>query len=108
MSQSLRCSFVKLCAVAVAATLLVGPGAQAGSSDEQTAKATEEIGAQIVDIQNATDEISSAIASSVEEQGAATQEIATSVQRAASNTNEVSSNISDVTDVASETGKAAN
>ena len=74
---------------------------------EQTAKATEEIGAQIVAIQNATDdtvqaigeiggtiskidEISSTIASAVEEQGAATQEIASSVHRAASSTNEVS------------------
>ncbi len=92
---------------------------------EQTTKATEEIGAHIVGIQNATDEtvqaigeigstiskideISSAIASAVEEQGAATQEIASSVQRAASGTNEVSSNIADVTDVAGETGKAAN
>ena len=91
----------------------------------QTAKATEEIGAQIVEIRNATnetvqaigdiggtiskiDEISSAIASAVEEQGAATQEIASSVQRAASSTNDVSSNIADVTDVAGETGNAAN
>lgn len=37
MFRSLRCSFVKFSAVAVAAALLVVPGVQAGSSDEQTA-----------------------------------------------------------------------
>ena len=92
---------------------------------EQTAKATEEIGAQIVEIQGATgetvqaiseivgtiseiDQIASAISSAVEEQGAATQEIASNVQRAASGTIEVSANIADVTEAAGETGQAAN
>ncbi len=92
---------------------------------EQTAKATEEIGAQIVEIQGATgetvqaiseivgtiseiDQIASAISSAVEEQGAATQEIASNVQRAASGTIEVSANIADVTAAAGETGQAAN
>ncbi len=92
---------------------------------DQTAKATDEIGAQIIAIQNATDEtveaiagivgtiseideIASTIASAVEEQGAATREIASNVQRAASGTDEVSANIAGVTDAAGETGQAAN
>ena len=91
----------------------------------QTAKATEEIGAQINGIQAATqdsvkaiqgigetigriDEIASAIAAAVEEQGAATQEIARNVEQAAAGTQEVSSNISGVTQAASETGQASN
>ncbi len=66
----------------------------------QTAKATEEISAQVQDIQNATgeavsaiqliggtiaeiDEISNQIAAAVEQQGAATQEIAGNVLQAA-------------------------
>ena len=92
---------------------------------EQTAKATSEIGQQIVDIQSATQdsvgaikeiggtieklsEISSAIAAAVEEQGAATQEISRNVQQAAHGTHEVSSHISDVQRGASETGAASN
>ncbi|MCM0021848.1 MAG: methyl-accepting chemotaxis protein [Tagaea sp.] len=90
----------------------------------QTAKATEEIGGQIGEIQNATgasveamkgigetiakmNQIASAIAAAVEEQGAATQEIARNVQQAAAGTGEVSSNISGVTQAADEAGKAA-
>ena len=89
-----------------------------------TAKATEEISAQIGGIQGATEEavqaigsiggiinqineISSAIAAAVEEQGAATQEIARNVEQAAQGTTEVSSNISQVTQAASETGSSA-
>ncbi|MCW8915569.1 MAG: cache domain-containing protein [Magnetovibrio sp.] len=89
-----------------------------------TAKATEEISAQIGGIQGATkdavqaigsiggiinqiNEISSAIAAAVEEQGAATQEIARNVEQAASGTQEVSSSIVEVTHGASETGSAA-
>ena len=81
----------------------------------QTAKATEDIGAQIASIQRETgavvedihditstisaiDEISSSIASAVEEQGSATQEIARNVQQAAERTGEVSQNISSVTE----------
>ena len=90
----------------------------------QTAKATEEISAQISGIQGATQEAvtairgigdtigtisesSSAIAAAVEEQGAATQEIARNVEQASSGTTEVTSNISEVTSQASETGSAA-
>jgi methyl-accepting chemotaxis protein len=90
----------------------------------QTAKATDEIGAQISAIQTETNqvvgnienirktimevnEISSSIAAAVEEQGAATQAIAHSVQEAASGTDQVSQNISGVTDATAETGQAA-
>jgi len=90
----------------------------------QTAKATEEISAQISGIQGATqtaveaigsiggtinqlNEISSAIAAAVEEQGAATQEIARNVEQAANGTTEVSSNISGVQQAAGETGSSA-
>jgi len=91
----------------------------------QTAKATEEISAQINAIQAETqqvveniqsirstimevNEISSSIAVAVEQQGAATQEIASSVQKAASGTNLVSQNITDVTAATTETGEKAN
>jgi len=90
----------------------------------QTAKATDEIAAQVRSIQDATassaeaienitrtigrvSEISTAIASAVEEQGAATQEIARNVQQAAVGTQEVSSNIVSVTEAATHTGSAA-
>jgi methyl-accepting chemotaxis protein len=90
----------------------------------QTARATEEISAQIGGIQGATEdavtaigsiggiinqinEITSAIAAAVEEQGAATQEIARNVEQAAQGTTEVSSNITQVTQAASDTGSSA-
>jgi methyl-accepting chemotaxis protein len=90
----------------------------------QTAKATEDIAAQISAIQSSTrdavgaiggigsvireiNEIATTIASAVEEQGAATQEIARNVQQAAQGTTEVSSNISGVTEAATSTGAAA-
>jgi len=90
----------------------------------QTAKATEDIAAQISAVQNVTkdaveaikriggtiDEVSSvatSIASAVEEQGAATQEITRSTQQAAHRTREVSENISGVTSDADATGAAA-
>jgi methyl-accepting chemotaxis protein len=90
----------------------------------QTAKATEEISAQIAGIQTATQDsvsaisgigttigeisgIASAIAAAVEEQSAATQEIARNVQEAATGTSEVTSNISTVSQAAGETGAAA-
>ncbi len=90
----------------------------------QTAKATEEIGAQIAGIQQASgaavdaieaigkiigeiDEISTGIAAAVEEQGAATGEIARNVQEAATGTQEVSTNIAGVNATAVATGKAA-
>jgi len=90
----------------------------------QTAKATEDISAQIGGIQGATEdavaaigsigsifnqmnEIASTIASAVEEQGAATQEIARNVEQAAAGTGEVSANITGVNQAASETGQSA-
>ena len=90
----------------------------------QTAKATEEIGAQIAGIQTSTkdsvaaiqgigstireiNEIATSIASAVEEQGAATREIARNVQQAAAGTSEVSTNIVDVTRASGTTGQTA-
>ena len=90
----------------------------------QTAKATDEIGAQIAGIQSATqeaviaiegigktiskiDEVAAGVASAVEEQGAATQEIARNVEQAAAGTQEVSSNIAGVSQAANDTGAAA-
>jgi methyl-accepting chemotaxis protein len=91
----------------------------------QTAKATEEIGAKVGDMQSVTaasvaairsisetitemSGIASSIASAVEEQGAATQEIARNVQEAARGTQDVASNIGGVTEASAETGAAAN
>jgi methyl-accepting chemotaxis protein len=90
----------------------------------QTAKATEDIAAQVNAIQGATgeavtaikeigqvinqvNEISATIAAAVEEQGAATKEIARNAQEAARGTSEVASNISGVTAATGETGTAA-
>jgi methyl-accepting chemotaxis protein len=90
----------------------------------QTAKATEDIAAQVASIQQATggtvdvirgisatirqiSEIQTTIASAVEQQGAATKEIARNVQRASEGTNDVSANIHGVTHAAGETGQVA-
>ncbi len=90
----------------------------------QTAKATEEISAQISSIQQATkvsvqaiqqitdtiatvNQNAAAIASAVEQQGAATQEIARNVSQAAKGTADVSSNIAGVSAAAQQTGTAA-
>ena len=90
----------------------------------QTAKATDEIGAQIATMQAATQdsvaaikeiggtigriaEIAGAIAAAVEEQGAATAEIARNVQQASQGTAQVAANITDVNRGASETGTAS-
>jgi methyl-accepting chemotaxis protein len=90
----------------------------------QTAKATEEIGVQIAQIQSATKEavdairgitgtieevssISMSIAAAVEEQGAATAEIARNVQQTAHSAREVTVNIGGVSQAATETGAAA-
>jgi methyl-accepting chemotaxis protein len=90
----------------------------------QTAKATDDIRAQIASIQGETqsavqairsisstilavNEISSSIAAAVEEQTAATQEITRSVQQAASGTRDVSRNISGVSDAVEKAGSAA-
>ena len=90
----------------------------------QTAKATDEIGAQIAGMQTATresvaaikeisdtighiSEIAAAIASAVEQQGSATREIARNVDEAAKGTAMVTHNIADVDRHASETGAAS-
>ncbi|TCZ52737.1 methyl-accepting chemotaxis protein [Roseicella aquatilis] len=89
----------------------------------QTARATEEIAAQINAIQTATgqavagiksiaevvsevDHISATIAAAVEEQGAATREIARNVAEAAQGTNDVSANIAHVSAGVGETTTA--
>jgi methyl-accepting chemotaxis protein len=90
----------------------------------QTARATDEISAQINAVQDETqaavqsitgisstidkiNELSSAIASAVEEQGAATAEIARNVEQASAGTRDVATNISSVAQAASETGQMA-
>ncbi len=90
----------------------------------QTAKATDEIGAQITGVQAATQSaveaiqaiaktigeingITSTIAAAVEQQSAATKEIARNVEQAATGTQEVSSTISGVGQAANDTGSAA-
>ena len=90
----------------------------------QTGKATEEIGAQVTQIQAATREaveairgisatieevsaIAAAIASAVEEQGAATSEIARNVQQTSQAAREVTAGIGGVSQAANETGAAA-
>jgi methyl-accepting chemotaxis protein len=90
----------------------------------QTAKATEEIGKQIQEMQGSTGRVASAIrdiaeiirrinegtaaiSAAVEQQGAATQEIARNVNAAAAGTQQVSANIVAVSDAASETGTGA-
>ncbi|HYE53111.1 MAG TPA: methyl-accepting chemotaxis protein [Azospirillaceae bacterium] len=90
----------------------------------QTAKATEEISAQIASMQAVTadavqairsitgtigsiSEIAATIASAVEEQNATTAEISRNVSQAAVGTQEVSGNVASVTQAAGETGAAA-
>ncbi len=90
----------------------------------QTAKATEEIGEQIGQMQAATNqsvsaiqeiggtigriaEISQVIAAAVEQQGAATQDISCNVQRAAKGATDVCGSITDVSRGAADTGAAS-
>ncbi len=90
----------------------------------QTARATDDISAQISGIQVSTqeavaaiatitgviqevDQINSSISSAVEQQSAATQEIARNVEQASSGTREVSNNIGGVNSAAQDTGSAA-
>ena len=90
----------------------------------QTAKATDEIGAQIAGMQSATQEsvaaikeigatidrlaqIARSIAEATAQQGSATQEIARSVTMAAGGTAQVASHIGEVTQGASQTGSAS-
>jgi methyl-accepting chemotaxis protein len=98
--------------------------AEVKSLAEQTAKATDQISAQVSSIQassseavsaikgisttiNEMSEIASAIAGAVEEQGSATQEIARNVQQAALGTGEIASNVAGVQQAAGDTGAAA-
>ncbi len=90
----------------------------------QTAKATEQISAQIGAVQEETqdavdaiekirgiigevNDIATTISSAVEEQGVSAQEIARNVQQAARGTQDVNSNIESVSRAAGETGSAA-
>ena len=90
----------------------------------QTAKATDEIRAQIASMQNVTtsavsairnigqtigeiNDVTTAIAAAVEQQGAATREIARNIQHAAGGTTEVSGNIAGVSAASAEAGAAA-
>jgi len=90
---------------------------------QQTARATEEIGAQISQVQSATNDaveairgitgtieevssIAATIAAAVEQQGAATAEIARNVQQVSVSTQEVTSNITGVSQAAHEAGVA--
>jgi len=90
----------------------------------QTAKATEEIAAQVKAMQEAArssaqsiqgitatianvNEAASAISAAIEEQDAAMQEIARNIQQAAQGTQEVTSNITGVSQAAQQTGAAA-
>ncbi|WP_245624338.1 methyl-accepting chemotaxis protein [Belnapia moabensis] len=90
----------------------------------QTAKATEEIAAQVTDMQRSTqdtaamirrvaevigqmDQVATAIAAAVEEQAATTQEIARSVQNAAGDTRSVTSNIDEVNGAILGVGRSA-
>ncbi|HAT85387.1 MAG TPA: methyl-accepting chemotaxis protein [Rhizobiales bacterium] len=90
----------------------------------QTAKATDEIGLQIKEIQELTfdtvssietigetinnnKEISSAIASAIGQQSSATHEIAQSLEKAACGTVEMTTSISGVNEAASETGQSS-
>jgi methyl-accepting chemotaxis protein len=90
----------------------------------QTARATDEISAQIAGMQAASadtvvtikeigatitmiSEVSSAIAAAVEEQGAATQEIARNVQQSAQLSTQVAHDVTEVNRGTSETGSAS-
>ena len=91
---------------------------------DQTAKATDEIGERIGEIQTATNEAvgdieaisriigemsnyTTAVAAAMNEQGAATREITRNVQEAASGTEQVTQNIAGVREGADQTGQAA-
>jgi methyl-accepting chemotaxis protein len=90
----------------------------------QTAKATEEIGGQVVQIQHATgeavtaingiaatirevSEIVTAIAAAIAEQGAATGEISRNVQQAARGAREVTDNVAGVREAVNRAGSAS-
>jgi methyl-accepting chemotaxis protein len=90
----------------------------------QTAKATEEISAQVAAMQSSTSdavasiggigetiakmsEITTSIATAIDQQGDATREIARNIQQVAAGSSEINANIGSVTSAAAATGKAA-
>ncbi len=90
----------------------------------QTAKATEEIGAKVSEMQQSTaisvsavetishtiaeiSEIATAIAGAIEQEGAATVEIAHNMQQASAGTTEVASHVSGISEAAADTGHVA-
>jgi methyl-accepting chemotaxis protein len=90
----------------------------------QTAKATEEISAQVAAMQSSTSEavasiggisqtiaqmseITSSISTSIDQQGDATREIARNIQQVAAGSSEINANIGSVTTAAAATGNAA-
>jgi methyl-accepting chemotaxis protein len=90
----------------------------------QTAKATEEISAQVAAMQSSTSdavasiggigetiakmsEITTSIATAIDQQGDATREIARNIQQVAAGSSEINANIGSVTSAATATGKAA-
>jgi methyl-accepting chemotaxis protein len=90
----------------------------------QTAKATEEISAQVAAMQSSTSdavaaisgitqtiaqmsEITVSISTAIDQQGDATREIARNIQQVAAGSNEISAHIGGVTTAATATGKAA-
>jgi len=90
----------------------------------QTSKATEDIAAQITEVQTGTtkavdairtisttvgeiDSLTAALAAAVEEQGAATREISANVQQAATGTQTLSRSVSSVSGAIDKTGAAA-
>lgn len=98
--------------------------AEVKSLATQTATATDEIGRQISEIQEASnraveaigkigttmgrvDEVATAIAAAVEQQSAATQEIAGNIDQASRGTNEVSTNIRSITEAVGATDSVA-
>jgi methyl-accepting chemotaxis protein len=91
---------------------------------DQTAKATEEISAQVAAMQSSTSnavasiggigqtiaqmsEITASISSSIDQQGDATREIARNIQQVAAGSSEINANIGSVTSAAAATGTAA-
>jgi methyl-accepting chemotaxis protein len=91
---------------------------------QQTSRATEQITSQIAAIQSSTqttvgairgvgatirkvNEISQAVAAAIEQQDAATQEIARNTQQAFTGTQQVAGDIAEVTNVAADSGAAA-
>ena len=90
----------------------------------QTAKATEEISAQVAAMQSSTSEavtsiggigetiarmseITTSIATAIDQQGDATREIARNIQQVSAGSSEINANIGSVTTAAAATGKAA-